>query len=70
MTLTKHQQQVVGLVAQGLLYKEIAAQLEISEQGVQRNVGRIKAQLKLGSIADLTRYALAHGLAKNEFLKK
>lgn len=70
MPLTQHQQRVVSLIARGLLYKQIAHELGISEQGVQRNVDRIKVALGLDSIADLTRYALANGLAENEFEKK
>lgn len=69
MTLTTRQQQVIRLIATGAIYKEIASQLGISIQGVQHNVDRIKLVIPVRSTADLTRYALAKGLAKNEFLK-
>lgn len=68
--LTPRHKQIVRLIAEGLLYKEIARELGISEHGVQMNVDRIKKIIPVSNTADITRYALANRLAKNEFLKK
>lgn len=68
--LTPRQKQVVRLISQGQPYKQIANELGISEQGVQKHVNRIKAVIPVTSTSDITRYALAHRLAKNEFLRK
>lgn len=68
MPLTRRQKEVVTLIAEGWPYKEIGKRLGITEQGVQRHVDRIKLVIPVSSTSDLTRYALANGLAENEFL--
>ena len=60
--LTPRQREVLQLVAEGRSVKEIAAVLGVSLKTVEFHKGRIMDQLGLRTTADLTRYALAHGL--------
>ncbi len=60
--LTPRQREVLQLVAEGRSVKEIAAVLGVSLKTVEFHKGRIMNQLGLRRTADLTRYALAHGL--------
>jgi DNA-binding NarL/FixJ family response regulator len=60
-TLTKRQQEVVHFLAEGLLNKEVAAILNISESTVKYH--RAKIGKKLGDgIPALVRYAIREGL--------
>ncbi len=55
--LSSRQMQVLTLVAQGLLYKEIAAQLGFSERTVKYHMGEIVARLHLDNRAQVIEYA-------------
>ncbi len=68
MTLTPRQQEILKRVATGQLYKEVARDLGISENGVARHVDNMRLALKVKSTAELTHYALAKGLVRNLFL--
>ncbi len=67
MTLTPRQQEILKRVATGQLYKEVAHDLGISENGVARHVDNMRLALKVKSTAELTHYALAKGLVRNLF---
>ncbi len=60
--LTLRQREVLQLVAEGRSLKEIASILCISVKTVEFHKARIIKQLGLHTTADLTKYALAHGL--------
>jgi len=56
-TLTPREREVLPLVARGLLNKQAAAQLGISEVTLQIHRGRIMQKMKANSLADLVRMA-------------
>lgn len=64
--LTSRQREVLQLVAEGRTVKEIAASLKISPKTVEFHKSQIMEQLNLHTTADLTKYALTHGLIELE----
>lgn len=60
--LTPREQSVLDLVAQGLMNKEIARQLETSVRNVEKYVSRLFSKTGTTSRTELVRYALKHGL--------
>jgi FixJ family two-component response regulator len=54
-TLSPREQQVCRLVAQGLLNKQIAAELGTAEQTVRLQRSRVMEKLAVGSVAELVR---------------
>lgn len=60
--LTPRQREVLQLVAEGRTIKEIAALLNISPKTVEFHKAQIMFHLNLHTTAELTKYALAHGL--------
>ncbi|HEX4810686.1 MAG TPA: response regulator transcription factor [Bryobacteraceae bacterium] len=60
--LTARQREVLQLVAEGKAAKEIAALLDISVKTVEYHKAGIMETLGLRSIAELTRYAIEHGM--------
>ena len=64
-TLTPRQREVLQLVAEGNTVKEIATALEISPKTVEFHKTQLMEQLDLHTTADLTRYAIAHGLIES-----
>lgn len=60
--LTERQLEVLRLVAQGLLYKEVGAQLGLSERAIKYHMGEIVARLHLESRAQVLDYARRSGL--------
>ncbi len=60
--LSPREREVLALVARGRTNKEIAAELGISVRTVETHRTRIGRKLGLRSAADLTRFAIAHGL--------
>ncbi len=50
--LTERQQEILGMVAEGLTYKEIAATLFLSEKTIKYHMGRIQALLQVESRAE------------------
>lgn len=60
--LTIRQREVLQLVAEGRSLKEIATILCVSVKTVEFHKTRIVKQLGLSTTADLTRYAVTHGL--------
>jgi DNA-binding NarL/FixJ family response regulator len=60
--LTPRQREVLQLVAEGRTIKEIAALLNISPKTVEFHKSQIMLHLDIHTTAELTKYALAHGL--------
>jgi DNA-binding NarL/FixJ family response regulator len=60
--LTGRQREVLQLVAEGLAGKEIAASLGIALRTVEFHKAQIMARLRARSVAELTRYAVRHGI--------
>jgi DNA-binding NarL/FixJ family response regulator len=60
--LTPRQPEVLQLVAEGKAVKEIAQLLNISPKTVEFHKAQIMEQLDLRTTAELTKYAMAHGL--------
>lgn len=65
-TLTVRQREVLQLVAEGRTVKEIAAVLNISPKTVEFHKSQLMEQLDLHTTAELTKYALTHGLIASE----
>ncbi len=64
--LTPRQREVLHLVAEGKSIKEISSLLGISAKTVEFHKSRIISVLDLHTTADLTKFALAHGIASLE----
>jgi two-component system response regulator NreC len=60
--LTKREQEVLTLIAEGLTNKQIGEELGISPKTVARHRDNITQKLNLSSRAELTRYAIQKGL--------
>jgi len=65
-SLTGRQREVLQLVAEGLTVKEIASALNLSPKTVEFHKSQIMALLDLHTTAELTKYALVHGLLASE----
>jgi len=63
--LTARQREVLQLTAEGKTVKEIAVSLRISPKTVEFHKAAIMDQLGLRTTADLTRFALAHGIVSS-----
>jgi DNA-binding NarL/FixJ family response regulator len=61
--LTQRQREVLQLIAEGKPMKEIADILHISVRTVEFHKNGIMRELGLNSTAELTRYAMEHGIA-------
>jgi DNA-binding NarL/FixJ family response regulator len=64
--LTVRQREVLQLVAEGRTVKEIATTLNISPKTVEFHKAQLMEQLDLHTTAELTKYALTHGLIASE----
>jgi DNA-binding NarL/FixJ family response regulator len=60
--LSERELQVLKLLADGLRTKEIADNLGIGAKSVETYRARLMGKLKLGSVAELTRYAVREGI--------
>jgi FixJ family two-component response regulator len=60
--LTRREQEVMTFVIAGLLNKQIAAELGISEETVKIHRGRMMQKLGVESVADLVRQCVAAGI--------
>jgi FixJ family two-component response regulator len=58
-SLTPREREIMGLVVSGLLNKQIAAELGISEITVKAHRGRVMRKMQVDSLADLVRVAAA-----------
>jgi DNA-binding NarL/FixJ family response regulator len=64
--LTARQREVLQLVAEGMTVKEVASTLNISPKTVEFHKSQIMALLDLHTTAELTKYALIHGLITSD----
>jgi len=64
MELTSRQREILQLLAEGKSPKEIAAMLNVSTRTVEFHKYRIVAATGARTIAELTRYAVAHGIVQ------
>jgi DNA-binding NarL/FixJ family response regulator len=62
--VTPREREVLQLVAEGKAVKEIATLLNISAKTVEFHKRGIMESLKLWTTAELTRYALEHGIVE------
>jgi DNA-binding NarL/FixJ family response regulator len=60
--LTSREREVVQLLAEGKSNKEIADRLDISTRTVEGHRSEVMKKLKLGSLAELIRYAIRSGM--------
>ncbi len=60
--LSDREQEVVRLVARGLVSKQIASELELSTRTVEKHRARILAKLDLHDVPTLVRWCLRNGL--------
>ncbi len=60
--LNDREREVLTLLAEGMLSREIAAKLCLSSRTIQKYRENIMAKLGLHTVADLTRYAISHKL--------
>jgi FixJ family two-component response regulator len=69
LSLTMRERQVMDLVVGGLLNKQIAAQLEISEYTVKVHRGRAMRKMRADSLADLVKMAAIrqHGMSPSRW---
>jgi DNA-binding NarL/FixJ family response regulator len=65
-SLTARQREVLQLVAEGMTVKEIASTLDLSPKTVEFHKSQIMTQLDLHTTAELTKYALVHGILAPE----
>ena len=61
-SLTPREREIMALVVSGLLNKQIAAELAISEITVKAHRGRVMRKMQVGSLAELVRVAAALGV--------
>ena len=61
--LTEREREVLGFVSRGLMNKEIARDLGISNRMVEKYVSRLLAKSCTSTRTELARLALAEGLA-------
>jgi DNA-binding NarL/FixJ family response regulator len=64
--LTRREQEVVALVAEGLTNGEIAARLVLSEKTVDNHVSSVLAKMNVESRRDAARLARANDLVPSE----
>ena len=62
-TLTHREQEVMTYVITGMLNKQIAAELDISEETVKIHRGRVMHKLEIESVAELVRLCDKSGIA-------
>jgi DNA-binding NarL/FixJ family response regulator len=63
--LSPRQVQILTLVSQGLLYKEVGKALGLSERTIKYHMGEIVQHLHLQSRAEIVAYARRHGILAN-----
>jgi FixJ family two-component response regulator len=61
-TLTPREREILALVTAGLMNKQIAGELHVSEITVKIHRGHVMKKMGAGSLADLVRMAEALGI--------
>jgi DNA-binding NarL/FixJ family response regulator len=64
-TLTSREQEVLQMVAEGHVNKQIASALNLSIKTVEKHRQQLMDKLDIHDIAGLTRYAIAHGVVES-----
>ena len=64
--LTTREKEVMGFVAAGLLNKQIAAEMDITEVTVKMHRGNIMRKMQARSLADLVRMADLLGIGRTK----
>ncbi|HEX4646484.1 MAG TPA: response regulator transcription factor [Verrucomicrobiae bacterium] len=62
--LSAREQEVLAMIAEGQSNKEMAVKLGVGVRTIETHRERVMAKLGIHSIAGLTKYAIAHGIAK------
>jgi DNA-binding NarL/FixJ family response regulator len=65
-TLTPKEKEVLQLIAEGKLTKEIAFDLNLSVKTVEKHRYNIMDKLKIHSVAELTKFAIIEGITSLE----
>jgi FixJ family two-component response regulator len=65
-TLTRREREVMGLVAAGLLNKQVAAELGAAEKTIKQHRGSVMKKMEAESLADLVRMAERLGITPAE----
>ncbi len=60
--LSPREREVLQLLAEGLISKQIARRLGVSEKTIETHRSRLMNKLGIRSVAELTKYAIRHGL--------
>ncbi len=63
--LTSREAELLQLIAEGQVNKEIAAELGISVKTVEKHRQNLMEKLDIHDVAGLTRYAIAAGIIEN-----
>jgi DNA-binding CsgD family transcriptional regulator len=63
--LTSREQEVLQMVAEGFVNKQIAAALNLSIKTVEKHRQQLMDKLNIHEVAGLTRYAIAHGVVES-----
>ena len=64
--LTDREREVLSLIAEGLLNKQIADRLGIGVRTIETHRERIMRKLDIHTVAGLTKYAITNGIVKLE----
>jgi len=64
-SLSRREQEIMLLVAQGLINKQIATRLGTSEATVKMHRAHLMEKMQAGSLADLVRFAQSLGISTN-----
>lgn len=64
--LTNRERQILALIAEGLMNKEIASQLGVGVRTVETHREHIMCKLNIHNIASLTKFAISQGLVSLE----
>ncbi|MEO6740839.1 MAG: LuxR C-terminal-related transcriptional regulator, partial [Chthoniobacteraceae bacterium] len=61
--LSRREREVIQLIAEGATSKDISSTLKIAVKTVENHRGNLMRKLHLHNVADVTRYAIATGIA-------
>ncbi len=64
--LSRREREVIQLIAEGASSKEISSTLKIAVKTVENHRGNLMRKLHLHNVADVTRYAIATGIAPGQ----